>query len=264
MPSPIQLTVSIVTFRTDRATLTATLDSLKASRIPLSVLLVDNTPEESYFATLPTSETMRAVRSPRNGGYGFGHNIALTETAASHAPYHLILNPDVVVHPECLEQLIAQMESDPAIALAMPKILNPDGSIQRLNKRHPTVLDLALRRFVPRALQKLPFIAARMDYFERMDIGYEVPSEIPYASGCFMLFRRATLNELSGFDERFFMYFEDADLSRRAATLGRVQYFPNAVITHHWTRGSHTNWKLMLCTLTSAYRYFNKWGWKLW
>jgi GT2 family glycosyltransferase len=258
------LTVSIVTYRTDLATLQATLDSLRSSRVPLEVLLVDNTPEDSYFDTLPRMDGMRAIRSPRNGGYGFGHNIALTQTAALNAPYHLILNPDVVVHPQCLEQLIAAMDADAAIALAMPKILNPDGSIQRLNKRDPSVLDLGLRRFVPQKFQRLPIIARRMDYFERMDIGYEVPSEIPYASGCFMLFARPTLDALNGFDERFFMYFEDADLSRRAATLGRVQFFPNALITHHWTRGSHTNWKLMLCTLTSAYRYFNKWGWKLW
>jgi GT2 family glycosyltransferase len=257
------LTVSIVTYRTDLAILQATLDSLRSSSVPLEVLLVDNTPEESYFDTLPRMDGVRAIRSPRNGGYGFGHNFALANTKTA-APYHLILNPDVVVHPECLEQLIAGMEREPDIALAMPKILNPDGSIQRLNKRDPSVLDLGLRRFVPQTFQRLPIIARRMAYFERMDIGYDVPSEIPYASGCFMLFRRATLDTLHGFDERFFMYFEDADLSRRAATLGRVQFFPNAIITHNWTRGSHTNWKLMLCTLTSAYRYFNKWGWKLW
>jgi GT2 family glycosyltransferase len=257
------ITVSIVTFRTDMATLAATLASLRASSIATDIVIVDNTPEADYFPQLQRFEGVRCVRSPRNGGYGFGHNLAAQHLTAE-APYHLILNPDVVVHPQCLETLVATLEQQPDIALAMPLILNPDGSIQHLNKRNPTVIDLFLRRFTPAFIQRLPIVKQRMDYYVRMDIGYDTPSEILYASGCFMLFRRAVFDRLRGFDERFFMYFEDADITRRAAALGNVQFVPNARITHHWTRGSHTNWKLMFCTLSSAYRYFNKWGWKLW
>ncbi len=257
------ITVSIVTFRTDINTLTATIDSLRASSIATDIVIVDNTPEDSYFPQLERIEGVRSVRSPRNGGYGFGHNLAASHLP-ENAPYHLVINPDVVVHPHCLETLVATFEQQPDIALAMPLILNPDGTIQHLNKRNPTVIDLFLRRFTPQFIQRLPIVKRRMDYYMRMDIGYDTPSEILYASGCFMLFRRPIFTKLGGFDERFFMYFEDADITRRAASMGRVQFVPSARITHHWTRGSHTNWKLMFCTLTSAARYFNKWGWKLW
>lgn len=257
------VTVSIVTYHTDLLKLTATIDSLGQSSVPLDVLIVDNSQDEAYFAQLSRIPCVRFIRSPRNGGYGFGHNFAVAATISA-APYHLIINPDVVVHPGCLEALIEVFAAQREVVLAMPLILNPDGSVQHLNKRNPTVLDLMLRRFTPRCIQRLPIVRRRMDRYIRMDSGYELPSEIPYASGCFMLFRRRGLDELRGFDERFFMYFEDADITRRAALLGRVLFVPEASITHHWTRGSHTSRRLMICTIISACRYFRKWGWKLW
>lgn len=263
MNTPIKLTVSLVTFRTDLAILTATIASLKASSVPLEAVIIDNTPEDAYFEQLRRIQGVRLVRSPRNGGYGFGHNHALNHTSPD-IPYHLILNPDVVIHPGCLETLIAVLEEKPEVGVAMPRILNKNGTLQYLNKRDPTVLDLALRRFLPGPVRALPFIKRRMDYYVRMDYGYDAPSDIPYASGCFMLFRRSVLDALQGFDERFFMHFEDADLSRRARAIARILFVPEAIITHYWARGSHHSWQLLFCTLSSARRYFNKWGWKWW
>jgi GT2 family glycosyltransferase len=261
MSSP-QLTVSIVTFNSDIAMVTATLDALRASSIALDITIIDQTPDMAYMDRLMhlAGEGVRVLRSPRNGGYGFGHNRAIAHAVA--APYHLIINPDVVVHAQCLELLIATLHAQPDVALAMPLILNTDGSVQHLNKNDPTVSDLVLRRFMPGLVQRMAWATRRMQRYVRMDRGYDRPSEIPYASGCFMLFRRSVLGALGGFDERFFMYFEDADISRRARAIGRILFVPEARITHHWARGSYTSWKLMWCTITSAYRYFQRWGWR--
>lgn len=260
-PSPV-ISVSIVTFHTPMEMLKATLESLHACSLPLDVVVVDNTPGDEYFSALQKLENIRCIKSKANGGYGSGHNIALK--AASDAPYHLILNPDVIIQTGCLETLVATLEKESDIGLAVPKIHYEDGRLQPLNRRNPSVLDLCLRRFVPSCLQTWSPIKRRMEYYMMMDHGYDNGLDVPNASGCCMLFKRNILEKLGGFDERFFMYFEDSDLSRRTRAIARVYYCPEAKITHHWTRGSHTNWRLTLATLNSARKYFGKWGWKWW
>lgn len=262
MPSSPLLTVSIVTFRSDLAALKETLESLAACRLPATIVILDNTPEERYFQTLTQTTSHRCIRSPRNGGYGYGHNVALR--SLPHAPYHLVLNPDVAIHPGCIETLVDFMEQEKDVVLAVPKVLSPDGRLQALNKRDPNLLDLALRRFLPDTLQRIPFVKERMARYVMMDYGYDRHYEVPYASGCFMLFRRDALDAIKGFDERFFMYFEDADITRRIRAHGRVQYVPNASITHRWTRASYHDATLMLSHMISAVRYFQTWGWRWW
>lgn len=254
------VTVGIVTFHTPLPLLEATLASLKTCTLSLEITIVDNTPGTDYFSTLQALPQVRLMHSPANRGYGAGHNLAFK--ASAQAPYHLILNPDVELKPGCLETLVAMMEKEPDIGLAVPQIHYPDGTLQPLNRRDPTVLDLFLRRFVPRRLQQFPHIRRRMEYYTMVDTGYDRPCDVPNASGCFMLLRRPVFEALAGFDERFFMYFEDADLSRRARALARVRYCPEAHIIHRWTRGSHTSLRLTLATLVSAGRYFGKWGWR--
>jgi GT2 family glycosyltransferase len=101
-----------------------------------------------------------------------------------------------------------------------------------------------------------------MDHYTMRDVGYETSYDVPYMSGCFMLFRREILERIGGFDERFFLYLEDADITLRAAELSRAIYLPNVVITHSWNRGGHKTWRLTWVTIVSAYRFFSKWGWK--
>ncbi len=258
-PSPV-ITIGIVTFRTDLSVLKATIDSLRACTLPVNLVIIDNTPEDAYFWLLQQKTGETCIRSSANNGYGSGHNWAVKHLP--YAPYHLVLNPDVILHPGCLEAMVAMMENAPDIGLATPKMLNVNGTLQALNKRDPNVFDLYVRRFVPKPLQAISFIHRHMEHYVMMDFGYEQSYEVPFASGCCMLFRRSIWDEIGGFDERFFMYFEDADISRRARAAAKVQYCPQATITHLWARSSHTNWQPTIAALKSAYRYFQKWGWK--
>ena len=95
-----------------------------------------------------------------------------------------------------------------------------------------------------------------------MDIGYETNYEVPYMSGCFMLFSSSIFEQLQGFDENFFMYMEDADISRRASALCKCLYFSEVTIVHHWERGSYKQLKLTWISIKSTFYYFRKWGWK--
>lgn len=254
------VTVSIVTYKTDLSVLDDTVKSLYNCSLPLELVIIDNTMDDEYFLKLKERVNQHCIRSTLNKGYGFGHNLALKHLPA--APYHLILNPDVIIHDGCIETLVNMMETSPDVGLLSPKILNKDGTLQLLNKHDPNVLDLFIRRFVPKKMQDLPQIRQYMDKYVMLDRGYNECYEVPFVSGCFMFFRREVLDKIGGFDENFFMYFEDADISRRARASAKVKYCPEAVITHLWARHSHTNLQPTIFALESAYRYFKKWGWR--
>jgi GT2 family glycosyltransferase len=143
-----------------------------------------------------------------------------------------------------------------------PKILNEDGSIQYLNKRLPTVFDLFARRFLPIWMQDIPAIKRRMEYFIMKDCGYESIQNVPFVSGCFMLFRKKVLDQIGFFDENYFLYLEDTDISVRANEITKAVYYPDAVITHTWSRESHRSMRFTFITIKSAIYFFKKWGWR--
>lgn len=83
----------------------------------------------------------------------------------------------------------------------------------------------------------------------------------PILSGCFTLLNLDVIQLVGGYDERFFMYFEDFDLSRRVNRFYKTLYFPKVHVTHAYNSEANKSIKLLLIFLTSAIRYFNKWGW---
>ncbi len=160
--------------------------------------------------------------------------------------------------------MIQYMEEHKDTVLLAPKVVYPDGNIQYLNKRKPTVLDIILRRIVPNYLSKINIIKKRMDYYEMRDKDHDSIFNLDIASGCFMLLRRGVFQKANGFDEIYFMYFEDFDLSRKLSKYGKLVYYPKCKITHHWERGSKKNIYLFASLVRSACLYFNKWGWRIW
>lgn len=92
-----------------------------------------------------------------------------------------------------------------------------------------------------------------------LDCDLTKPIRIENATGCFMLLRTDLLKKIGGFDDRYFMYFEDADLARRVNEVSKCVYFPNAVVNHVWGRESKRNLRLMLVHIDSMFRYFRKW-----
>ena len=116
-----------------------------------------------------------------------------------------------------------------------------------------------MRRFLPKTLQGLT--EKRTERFELRFTGYNREMNVPYLSGCFMLFRNSALREVGLFDERFFMYPEDIDITRRVNTKFRTVFFPGALIVHDHARESYKSWRGMWIHVSNMARYFNKWGW---
>ena len=200
------------------------------------------------------------LTSACNNGYGRAFNRVLAALAEQLAPEWIgALNTDLSWEPGTFERLLAWLEAQPQVVLAVPQITDPEGQPQRLCKRDPTLLALASRRFWPERLK--PAWLRRYDaWYAMTDQDPSRVFEVPYLSGCCMLARRQALLQVGGFDERFFLYLEDADLTRRLRALGRCIHLPVATVQHAWGRGSHRSFRLMLVTLHSAWLYFRRWG----
>lgn len=148
------------------------------------------------------------------------------------------------------------MNENAEIGHLMPKVFYPDGNIQYLCKLLPTPFDLFFRRFLPEKWTR-----KRMNRFEMRESGYDRLMDVPYLSGCFMFLRVAALKEVGTFDERFFMYPEDIDLTRRIHRKYRTVFYPEVNIVHHHTRSSYKNSRMMWIHTQNLIRYFSKWGW---
>jgi hypothetical protein len=175
--------------------------------------------------------------------------------------YHLVLNSDIIFTENTVEKLLKFMEKNHDVGLVSPKILLPDGSIQYLCRRLPSLFDFIIIRFMPKFILK--FFQARIDYYEMRETGYNKIMDVLFLTGAFMLIRRSVLDKIGGFNENFFMYFEDIDLCRRIKKISRTVFYPHTNVIHLWQGGTRKNIRLLLVSIRSAIYYFSKWGWKL-
>lgn len=166
------------------------------------------------------------------------------------------MNSDMTVELYLLTSLFDYVNQHRDVGIVSPKTLNPDGTIQGLNKRCPNLLDLFLRRFVPKTGQRL--FKKWLAYYEMRDVGNDHIRDVRFHSGAIMFCRSDLLKSLGGFGPQYFLYFEDIDLCRRVQKTHRTVYCPAVSVTHFWRRSAHTNWEYTYYFLKSALRYFRK------
>lgn len=223
------------------------------------IFLVDNRSEDGTRAFVQQNfATVRVIENPQRAGYGENHNLNLRDASGR---YFVVMNSDMTVELEVFVCLRDYMDQHSDVGIVSPRIFSEDGTIQGLNKRYPTLLDLFLRRFVPRPLQR--FFQRRLDYYEMRDVGYERICDVLFLSGAFMFCRTDLLKALGGFDPGYFLYFEDVDLCRRVQQTHRTVYFPYVCVTHYWKRSAHKNWVHTYYFIKSALSYFGRWGYRL-
>ncbi len=251
------VTASVVLYNTPKDQLNRLIDCTAGSSQKVHLYLVDNSPR-SVDSTLFHRPGVTYIKAKANKGYGAGHNIALRRTIDS-ADFHFVLNPDISFGPEELGKMVRFMENNPSVGQLMPKVVYPGGRTQYLCKLIPTPADLFLRRF---ALGPLKALASKkIEQFELRFTGYEREMDVPYLSGCFMLFRTSALKHIGLFDERFFMYPEDIDITRRMHAEFRTVFFPKAIVVHDHAQESYKSKRALLVHMINLIKYFNKWGW---
>ncbi|WP_231892056.1 glycosyltransferase family 2 protein [Burkholderia sp. MSMB1589WGS] len=266
------LSISVVTYHPDRAQIAQTLTSLSAAcerlhaarpGLAVGVYLVDNggLPDLSeHLAALARAGIgWTLIAGHGNVGYARGHNLGI-ERARSR--YHLVLNPDIDLEPDALAQALDFLDAHPEVGLLTPRIYDGERRLQYLCRRYPALLDLFVRGFLPAALRR-PF-ARRLSRYEMRDRinETEIVWDPPIVSGCFMLFRTEPLKRLHGFDPRYFLYFEDYDLSLRAGELARIAYVPAVRILHHGGGAARKGFAHIRMFVASAFKFYNRFGWK--
>ena len=251
------ITASIVTYKTDVPELRHVLDCLEQNGIN-RVYWVDNSPDDSLRVIADENRIVPVdyIHGHGNIGYGAAHNLAIRKALDQKADYHLVLNTDTSFDKDTVPALRLFMDGKPDAGLAMPLIRYPDGAVQYVCKLLPTPLDLIFKRFLPSSWTR-----RRMDRFQLKFTGYDKPMNVPFLSGCFMFFRLSAFRDVGLFDERFFMYGEDIDLSRRMHEKYRTLFYPAATVIHAHAAASKSSLRMLNIHIVNVSRYFSKWGW---
>jgi GT2 family glycosyltransferase len=266
------LSISIVVYRPDLALLLSTLESvatacrtLRVARpsFALRLTIIDN----GGLPDIETSlDTLRAnginceiLSGHGNIGYGCGHNLAIENSPYS---FHLVLNPDIELDARALASAVDFLDAHPEAGLLTPRIGDDAGQLQFLCRRYPTLVDLFVRGFLPARVRRL--FDRRLARYEMRDLINERDTvwDPPIVSGCFMVFRTTVLKTLAGFDSRYFLYFEDYDLSLRAHEVTRVVYAPVVRVLHHGGGAARKGSAHIRMFVSSAFKFFNRFGWK--
>jgi len=263
-PDTPRIGVVTVAYRSN-AVLPRFLDSLdRASTEPIALVVVDNLPGEGSLAgDLARQYDGQYVPLPDNPGYGGGMNAGVAQLSGG-AHWVLLCNPDLELMPGSIDAMVAVGETDERIAIVGPAIRNADETLYPSARSVPS-----LRTGIGHALfvtlwQSNPWTARYRD--ERAPTGEQ--RDAGWLSGACVLVRRSVFEQLGGFDEGYFMYFEDVDLGYRAGRAGyRSVYVPQAEVIHTGAHATTTeSGRMIRVHHASARRFLTRKyrGWWLW
>lgn len=219
------------------------------------VVVVDNDgPGAGEPPELP--DNTRLIRNRENAGFGRACNQGI---AASTGEYVVFINPDAVVEKDFFERMQAFFEGHSRVGIVGPRILDAEGGLQLSARREISMVSGLLGRtsLLTRLFPKSSFVKNQFPAVSDLDS----PTAVDWVSGACMVARRGVLEELGGFDERFFMYFEDADLCRRVRGAGwLVYYLPDVEVIHQTGGSSRSKPRAIWLLHKSAFLYHRKHG----
>lgn len=248
--------VSIVLYNNDLSELSKTIKSIFKSSLNTILYLIDNSPYDN-LKILAEDKRIVYIHNPSNPGFGAGHNVAINKAIAAKHKFHFIVNPDIYFEEDVITPMVDYMANDTTIGMMMPQILNLDGSIQNLPKLLPTPYSILMRKFKKPISVYKTFI----NKYELRFVEKRIVYNAPILSGCFTLLNLKAIQEIGMYDDKFFMYFEDWDLSRRMHLKYKTIYFPRVSVYHGYDSGANKSSRLFKIFVDSAITYFNKWGW---
>jgi len=217
---------------------------IKMQNLPMEheTIVVDNASGDDVGdMLLEKFPDIKFIQSEENQGYAAGNNLGIKQ---AQGRYILILNPDVAVWENSIERLHKFMEENRDVAVAGPKLINPDKTRQYSCYRFPRFLTPIYRRT---PLGKLSFAKKDLENYLMKDFDHGSNKEVDWLLGACWLVRKEAIDKVGLMDERFFLYFEDIDWCKRFWQSGyKVYYVPEAKMVHYherlsaqesWTRG---------------------------
>lgn len=219
------------------------------------VIVVDN---DGLDASEPPKlpNVVRLIQNRENAGFGRACNQGI---AAATGEYVVLINPDTVVEESFFERMRAFFEEHTGVGIVGPRILDAGGGLQLSARREISIVSGLLGRtsLLTRLFPKSTFVKGQFPAVSELDH----PTAVDWVSGACMVARREVLTNLGGFDERFFMYFEDADLCRRMRGAGWfVYYLPGVEVVHQTGGSSRSRPKAIWLLHKSAFLYHRKHG----
>lgn len=207
----------------------------------VALVLTQNVPDAVPLAAADRLSGFEIVVNERPRGYGANHNAAF---ARCRTPYFCVANPDIRLPSDPFPPLLQALQ-DGAVGVVAPLVRSPAGNIEDSARRFPTAGVLLRKLFGARPGPDYP--------------ANRGPLAVDWVAGMFMLFRSDSYRALAGFDEAYFLYYEDVDICRRLRLAGKsVIYHPGVEIVHDARRASRRNPRLALHHLASALRYFSR------
>lgn len=248
------VSMSVVTHNSEKyigVLLKSIIEKVKAT--DYRVFVIDNKSEDSTVEIVKkiNDSRIKILENISNIGFGKAHNQILN---IIDSKYHVFINPDITIKDDVIGKMCAYLDGHEDIGILSPKVLYPDGGIQVLPKRDVKLIYLISRRI------GLGFLKKYRRQYEMGEESADNAFDIEFATGCFMFIRTELLKKAGGFDERYFIYFEDADLTRTVRKYSRVQYNPDFTVYHSWERGGAKSFKLLCLQIRSMFLYIIKWN----
>ncbi len=207
--------------------------------LDVELILTLNLDEELAFEKSGFFYPVKVIRNQMPKGFGANHNQAFKQAVGQH---FCVINPDIRLDSNPFATLLAVL-TNPTVGLAAPYVVGPSGEIEDSMRRFPT-----------------PWIILAKIVGQRNKPDYSLAThgvEPDWVGGMFMLFPRQVFEQLHGFDERYFLYYEDVDLCGRLRLAGyNVMVCPDSQVVHHAQRNSHRNLKFFRWHLASMLRFF--------
>ena len=228
----------------------------------IEILVTENHSQDDSVGILRTrlkdAPNVRIIETPLNRGYGSGNNYAARYATGT---YLLIINPDNEPEPQALQQMVETMERDPSIGILAPRLLFDDGSVRESARRFPTIFDVIIKRtFLQHIFRK------RLARYLRSDVPPAPFQEVDWVVGACLFLRLDFFRSLGGFDERFFLFFEDMDLCRCCRLSGKKVIFAPAITVRDSKKRLSGGGAFSLffsktgrAHILSALKYFWKW-----
>lgn len=251
------LYISVVIFNTSINDLSKLFDSFTKIKTEFRVIIIDNSKLNSLKFFFKEFNFVDYIHNPSNPGFGASHNIAIKKSINDKIKYHFIVNPDVYFTEDVVTKMVTFVENHQDVGMLMPQILNLDGSIQNLPKLLPSPFSVLLRKLKKPKFIYEPFISK----YELRKVDKSMIYEAPILSGCFTLLNIEIIKNIGLYDDDFFMYFEDWDLSRRVHEKYKTIYYPLAAVYHGYESGANKSKHLFKIFIKSCIHYFNKYGW---
>jgi GT2 family glycosyltransferase len=228
--------VAIVTvnFNTEKDTL-ALLDSIekvKKSLFVADVIVVDNGSKEKLIIPQAFKEKVIFIRSEDNLGFSGGFNLGIKEGLHRGADYVLIVNNDTLMFPEMIENLLKVLQKNPKAGITTPKIYFAKG--HEFHKSRYKENELGKVFWYAGGSTDWANITTIHRGVDEVDKGqYDEEEKTEFASGCCMLIRKEVFEKVGMFNEKYFLYYEDADFNERVKNAGfDIYYVPSAVLVH--------------------------------